>query len=62
MVIIVGEKLKMISELSIKIYTQASEYAKKGVIIADTKFEFALNDSNLIIIDELFTPDSLDFG
>ena len=52
----------MISELSIKIYTQASEYAKKkGVIIADTKFEFALNDSNLIIIDELFTPDSSRF-
>ena len=63
MVIIFGEKLKkMISELSIKIFTQASEYAKKkGVIIADTKFEFALNDSNLIIIDELFTPDSSRF-
>ena len=61
--IIFGEKLKkMISELSIKIFTQASEYAKKkGVIIADTKFEFALNDSNLIIIDELFTPDSSRF-
>ena len=34
---------------------------KKEVIIADTKFEFALNDSNLIIIDELFTPDSSRF-
>lgn len=58
-----GEKIKnMISELSIKIFIQASEYAKKkGVIIADTKFEFALSDSNLIIIDELFTPDSSRF-
>jgi len=58
-----GEQLKkMISELSIKIFIQASEYAKKrGVIIADTKFEFALNESNLIIIDELFTPDSSRF-
>ena len=63
LVTIFGEKLKkMISELSIKIYTEASEYAKKkGIIIADTKFEFALNDSNLIIIDELFTPDSSRF-
>lgn len=63
LVSIFGEKLKkMISELSIKIFIQASEYAKKrGVIIADTKFEFALNESNLIIIDELFTPDSSRF-
>jgi len=63
LVSIFGEKLKkMISELSIKIFIQASEYAKKrGVIIADTKFEFALSESNLIIIDELFTPDSSRF-
>ena len=63
LVSIFGEQLKeMISELSIKIFVQASEYAKKrGVIIADTKFEFALNESNLIIIDELFTPDSSRF-
>ena len=63
LVSIFGEQLKkMISELSIKIFIQASEYAKKrGVIIADTKFEFALNESNLIIIDELFTPDSSRF-
>ena len=63
LVSIFGEKLKkMISELSINIFVQASEYAKKrGVIIADTKFEFALNESNLIIIDELFTPDSSRF-
>ena len=58
-----GEQLKkMISELSIKIFIQASEYAKKrGVIIADTKFEFALSESNLVIIDEIFTPDSSRF-
>ncbi len=63
LVSIFGEELKkMISELSIKIYTQASEYARKrGVIIVDTKFEFALSDSNLIIIDELLTPDSSRF-
>ena len=63
LVSIYGEKLKkMISELSIKIFIQASEYAKKrGVIIADTKFEFALSESNLVIIDEIFTPDSSRF-
>lgn len=63
LVSIFGEKLKkMISELSIKIFIQASEYAKKrGVIIADTKFEFALSESNLVIIDEIFTPDSSRF-
>ena len=63
LVSIFGEQLKkMISELSIKIFIQASEYAKKrGVIIADTKFEFALSESNLVIIDEIFTPDSSRF-
>jgi len=63
LVSIFGEKLKkMISELSIKIFIQASEYAKKrGVVIVDTKFEFALSESNLVIIDEIFTPDSSRF-
>ncbi|MEK9994212.1 MAG: phosphoribosylaminoimidazolesuccinocarboxamide synthase [Hydrogenophilales bacterium] len=63
LVSIFGEQLKkMISELSIKIFIQASEYAKKrGVIIVDTKFEFALSESNLVIIDEIFTPDSSRF-
>ena len=54
-----AEKLK---ELSIKIYLRAKEYAKtKGIIIADTKMEFGIYDGEVIIIDELLTPDSSRF-
>lgn len=49
-------------EVSIKIYKQASDYAlKKGIIIADTKFEFGIHDGKMIIIDEVLTPDSSRF-
>lgn len=51
-----AEKLKSIS---LKLYKFASEYAlKKGIILADTKFEFGLLDGEIILIDEVFTPDS----
>ena len=50
------------AELSLKIYTAAREYARqRGLIIADTKFEFGLLDGKLILIDEVLTPDSSRF-
>ena len=49
-------------DLSLKIYSFAAEYAlKRGLIIADTKFEFGLRDGKLILIDEVLTPDSSRF-
>jgi len=47
---------------SLKIYNHARDYARKrGIIIADTKFEFGLIDGKLILIDEVLTPDSSRF-
>ncbi len=47
---------------SLKIYTEARAYARqRGIIIADTKFEFGLFDGQLILIDEVLTPDSSRF-
>ena len=55
-----AEKVKIIS---LRLYEEASYYARShGIIIADTKFEFGLNeDGELILIDEIFTPDSSRF-
>lgn len=54
-----ADKLK---RLSIEIYRKAGEYAlKKGIIIADTKFEFGIRDNKIILIDEALTPDSSRF-
>jgi phosphoribosylaminoimidazole-succinocarboxamide synthase len=51
-----------IARLSIEVYRAASEYAlAKGVIIADTKFEFGLNNGEVTLIDEVLTPDSSRF-
>lgn len=51
-----------IARLSIKIYQAASEYAlTRGIIIADTKFEFGLNNGEVTLIDEVLTPDSSRF-
>jgi len=53
------ETAEQLREMSIAIYRQASEYAaKRGVILADTKFEFGRVDGELILIDEVLTPDS----
>ncbi|MCX5693862.1 MAG: phosphoribosylaminoimidazolesuccinocarboxamide synthase [Candidatus Omnitrophica bacterium] len=53
---------KRLKEASITIYRRASEYAlSKGIIIADTKFEFGIYQGRLIIIDEVLTPDSSRF-
>ena len=47
---------------SLKIYNHARDYARnRGIIIADTKFEFGMNDGKLILIDEVLTPDSSRF-
>ena len=47
---------------SLKIYSEARAYAlQRGIIIADTKFEFGLFDNKLILIDEVLTPDSSRF-
>ncbi|HSU57415.1 MAG TPA: phosphoribosylaminoimidazolesuccinocarboxamide synthase [Candidatus Dormibacteraeota bacterium] len=47
---------------SLKIYNFARDYARKrGIIIADTKFEFGIFDDQMILIDELLTPDSSRF-
>jgi len=47
---------------SLKIYSSARDFAsKRGIIIADTKFEFGLLDGELILIDEVLTPDSSRF-
>ncbi|HIE09904.1 MAG TPA: phosphoribosylaminoimidazolesuccinocarboxamide synthase [Armatimonadetes bacterium] len=60
---IVGRDLaERMRELSLRIYEEASRYAEsRGIIIADTKFEFGLVDGELILIDELLTPDSSRF-
>jgi phosphoribosylaminoimidazole-succinocarboxamide synthase len=49
-------------DLSLKIYSFAADYAlQRGIIIADTKFEFGLIDGKLVLIDEVLTPDSSRF-
>ena len=48
--------------LSLQLYSSARDYARqKGIIIADTKFEFGLIGGELVLIDEVLTPDSSRF-
>jgi len=63
MIKLVGQNLaEELRDVSSRIYSKAREIAeKKGIIIADTKFEFGLYNSQLILIDELLTPDSSRF-
>ena len=60
---IVGEDIAtQIRDLSLKIYKAAAEYAAtRGIIIADTKFEFGVIDDKVTLIDECLTPDSSRF-
>ena len=60
---IVGAKFAdKAKELSLKVYNTAADYAKtKGIILADTKFEFGILNDDLILIDEVLTPDSSRF-
>lgn len=56
------ETTEQVSNISLAIYERARELAdSKGIIIADTKFEFGLKDGQLIWIDEALTPDSSRF-
>ena len=56
------EKADILTSRSIGIYNKACEYAlAKGIIISDTKFEWGMADGEIILIDELLTPDSSRF-
>ncbi|TYQ15073.1 UNVERIFIED_CONTAM: phosphoribosylaminoimidazole-succinocarboxamide synthase [Acetivibrio alkalicellulosi] len=59
----IGEELaNKIKNISLMLYERAREYAySKGIILADTKFEFGIMDDRLILADEIFTPDSSRF-
>ncbi len=61
---LIGTKLaRRVSDISLKLYAEASAYARtRGIIIADTKFEFGLDrNGELKLMDEAFTPDSSRF-
>jgi phosphoribosylaminoimidazole-succinocarboxamide synthase len=60
---IVGkERAEQVREISISIYRRACQMAdEKGIIIADTKFEFGISREKLLLIDEVLTPDSSRF-
>lgn len=59
---LVGNEMAVrLKDISLRVYSRAREIAeKKGIIIADTKFEFGFNN-NLLLIDEILTPDSSRF-
>jgi phosphoribosylaminoimidazole-succinocarboxamide synthase len=58
-----GELAAQVRDVSLQIYTNCAAYAlERGIIIADTKFEFGLDDNDrLVLIDEVLTPDSSRF-
>ena len=60
---IVGREIAIqVRDLSLKLYSFAREYAReRGILIADTKFEFGLHQDGLLLIDEVLTPDSSRF-
>lgn len=56
------ELMERVKGLSLRIYSEAAAYARgRGIIIADTKFEFGMREGELMIIDEMLTPDSSRF-
>lgn len=60
--IIGAEMAEQVRDLSLRLYDQARHYARqRGIIICDTKFEFGLQGSRLLLIDEALTPDSSRF-
>ncbi len=60
--IIGAEDAEALRDLSIRVYTKARDHAaERGVIIADTKFEFGVLDGTIILADEVLTPDSSRF-
>ena len=57
-----SERAAQIRDTSLELYRRAAEHAaRKGILIADTKFEFGLIDDELTLIDEALTPDSSRF-
>ena len=58
-----ADMAQKIAKVAIRLYTEAAEYAlTKGIIIADTKFEFGLDDNGVLhVMDEVLTPDSSRF-
>ncbi|MBM3707111.1 MAG: phosphoribosylaminoimidazolesuccinocarboxamide synthase [Actinobacteria bacterium] len=57
-----SEIVNFLKDKSIELYLKASNYAySRGIIIADTKFEFGLADDEIILVDEVLTPDSSRF-
>lgn len=60
---IVGTELAVkLRDLSMRVYSEGRDYAKqRGILIADTKFEFGLIDGELVLCDEVLTPDSSRF-
>jgi phosphoribosylaminoimidazole-succinocarboxamide synthase len=61
---LIGDDLtRRVREASLQLYTRATEYARaRGIIIADTKFEFGLDESGTLrVMDEVLTPDSSRF-
>lgn len=60
---IVGlERAMQLRDVSIELYKFAADYAReRGIILADTKFEFGVIEDELILVDEIFTPDSSRF-
>ncbi len=60
--IIGRERAESLRKFSMTIYAKAAEYARsRGIMIADTKFEFGLVNDTIILIDEVLTPDSSRF-
>ena len=57
-----ADRMAQVQSLSLQMYSRARDYARQcGIIIADTKFEFGLIDDELVLIDEVLTPDSSRF-
>ena len=57
-----AETAEQVREFSLRIYESAGAYARqRGIIVADTKFEFGFDQGRLLLIDEVLTPDSSRF-
>ena len=57
-----AEETARIADVCLRLYKKAADYARgRGIIIADTKFELGWYDGELILIDEVLTPDSSRF-
>jgi phosphoribosylaminoimidazole-succinocarboxamide synthase len=58
-----GQELtRKLEAISLKLYSEAASYAEtRGIIICDTKFEFGMRDGQLVLVDEVLTPDSSRF-